>query len=69
MKKSKIEFQKGLNLPIFLTEYGTEEQCYQILANSSCVNYDIALLSFFDFPLVSSPEFTPLLIIKSSSIG
>ena len=27
MPKSKIQFQKGLSLPEFLTQYASEEQC------------------------------------------
>lgn len=33
MKKNKIQFQKGLSLPIFLSEHGTEEQCFKALMN------------------------------------
>ena len=33
MKKNKIQFQKGLSLPDFLNEYGTEEQSFQALVN------------------------------------
>lgn len=33
MKKNKIQFQKGLSLPDFLNEYGTEDQCFKALVN------------------------------------
>jgi len=31
MSKNKIQFQKGLGLSNFLEEYGTEEQCFEVL--------------------------------------
>lgn len=31
MKKNTIQFQKGLSLSAFLTEYGAEDQCFQAL--------------------------------------
>jgi transposase-like protein len=33
MSKNKIQFQKGLSLPEFLKDYGTEEQCFKALLN------------------------------------
>ncbi len=31
MSRNEVQFQKGLSLPTFLSEYGTEEQCDQAL--------------------------------------
>lgn len=33
MNKNKVQFQKGLSLPEFLKDYGTEEQCFKALIN------------------------------------
>jgi transposase-like protein len=33
MSKNKIQFQKGLSLPAFLEQYGTEEQCRAAVFN------------------------------------
>jgi len=31
MPKNKVQFQKGLSLPLFLADFGTEAQCEQAL--------------------------------------
>jgi len=31
MAQNKVQFQKGLSLPTFMTLYGTEELCFQAL--------------------------------------
>lgn len=33
MARNKIQFQSGLSLPVFLSQFGTEEQCRQVLFN------------------------------------
>ncbi|MBX2859120.1 MAG: IS1595 family transposase [Cellvibrionaceae bacterium] len=33
MAQNKVQFQKGLSLPLFLEQFGTEEQCFTQLVN------------------------------------
>ena len=33
MAKNQVQFQRGLSLPRFLSQYGTEDQCHSALFN------------------------------------
>lgn len=33
MPKNKVQFQKGQSMPDFLAQYGTEDQCRNVLFN------------------------------------
>jgi hypothetical protein len=47
MSKNKVQFQKGMSLPDFLKEYGTEVQCREMVFRSRWPK------GFFDAPTVA----------------
>ena len=40
MARNPVQFQKGISLSVFLSLYGTEDQCFDALYQpASCINF------------------------------
>ncbi len=55
MPKNKVQFQKGLSIPEFIDQYGTEEQCQQALFQARWPNgYQCASCGHDNFCYIES---------------